>query len=255
MRVLTAIPFSPWSEKARWALDHHQVDYREAPFMPVFGELALRLEMRRPFGRVTVPVLHDGPRWYTDSFDIARRAEEIGRGAPLFPSNELEEIRAWNQRSESALAAGRAILMRSWASTPELALAALPNGLPPPFKALLAPFGRRRLEAFMAKYEIREGDYSHEAVLTAELDGLEQALSGRRYLIGESFSYADIAMALTLQQVSPVDPSFIVRMSGLDPSGMHIDAFKRRYIGLIAWRDALYARHRRPDAKPSDRLD
>ena len=60
MRVFTAIPFSPWSEKARWALDHHQIDYREAPFMPVFGEFALRFRMRKPFGAVTVPNLHDG---------------------------------------------------------------------------------------------------------------------------------------------------------------------------------------------------
>lgn len=246
MRVFTAIAFSPWSEKARWALDHHRVDYQEAPFMPVFGELALRLRMRKPFGRITVPVLHDGPRWYTDSFEIARRAEEIGRGAPLFPSDALDEIRAWNERSEAALAAGRAILMRSWASTPELAIAALPSGLPSPLKALLQPLGRQRLEAFMTKYEIRDGDYSHEAILMAELDGLEKALSGRRYLVGDGFTYADIAMALTLQQVSPVDPRYIVRMSGLGPSGMNIDTFTLRHAGLIAWRDALYALHRRP---------
>ena len=246
MRVFTAIPFSPWSEKARWALDHHRVDYREAPFMPVFGELALRLRMRKPVGRITVPVLHDGGHWFTDSFDIARHSDEIGGGSPLFPTDRLEEIGAWNQRSEVALAAGRAILMQGWASTPELATAALPPSLPVALKHLLRPLGQKRLEAFMAKYDIREEDDSHQSVLAAELDELEKALSGRRYLVDDSFSYADITMALTLQQVSPVDPSYIVRMSGLGPAGMNIDAFTRRYANLIAWRDDLYARHRRP---------
>jgi glutathione S-transferase len=245
IRVFTAIPFSPWSEKARWALDHHHVDYREAPFMPVFGEFALRLRMRKPFGRITVPTLQHGRLWLTDSFEIARYSDEIGDGPALFPTDRIAEISAWNQRSEAALAAGRAILMQGWASTPELATAALPPGLPPALKGLLEPFGRRRLDAFMAKYDIREGDDSYQTALAAELDELEKALSERRYLIGDSFTYADITMALTLQQVAPVDPSYIVRMSGLGPAGMNIDTFTTRYAALIAWRDDLYARHRR----------
>ena len=82
--------------------------------------------------------------------------------------------------------------------------------------------------------------------MTAELDALEQALGDRHHLVGEAFSYADIAMALTLQQVAPVDPRHIVRMAGLGPAGMNVPELESRYAGLIAWRDALYARHRRP---------
>jgi len=248
MLVFTAIPFSPWSEKARWALDHHRVAYREAPYTPLFGELKLRLRMHKLSGRITVPVLHDGRRWLTDSFEIARYAEEIGTSAPLFPSDRLEEIAAWNRKSEAALAAGRAILMRSWASTPELAVAALPSWIPAPLEPLLRPLGRQRLEAFMAKYQMAEGESSHDAVLADELDGLEKALSGRRYLVGDAFSYADITMALTLQQVSPVDPNYIVRMSGLGPAGMNVGELGNRHAKLIAWRDDLYARYRRPEA-------
>jgi len=53
-------------------------------------------------------------------------------------------------------------------------------------------------------------------------------------------------MALTLQQVHPVDPRAIVRMDGLGPSGMNVPELETRHAGLIAWRDDLYARHRRP---------
>jgi hypothetical protein len=62
MLELTAIAFSPWSEKARWALDHHRCDYRELAYEPIVGEYVLRWQMRRPFGRLTVPVLRDGDR-------------------------------------------------------------------------------------------------------------------------------------------------------------------------------------------------
>lgn len=85
MLEFTAIPFSPWSEKARWALDHHGCDYHEIHHAPVVGEWRLRAQMRRPFGRLTVPVLRDGDRWLTDSFDIARHADAIGHGTTLFP--------------------------------------------------------------------------------------------------------------------------------------------------------------------------
>jgi glutathione S-transferase len=245
MREFTAIAFSPWSEKARWALDHHRVEYREVPYTPLFGEYKLRLRMLKPFGRITVPVLQDGHRWLTDSFEIARYAEQVGSGPPLFPSDRLSEVEEWNRKSEAALAAGRAILMRSWANTPELAAAALPASIPAALEPLLLPLGKRRLDAFMAKYRLAEGENA-EDMLTAELDALEKALSGRRYLIGDAVAYADIAMALTRQQVSPVDPSYIVRLSGLSPAGMNIGELADRYADLIKWRDDLYARHRRP---------
>lgn len=246
MLELTAIAFSPWSEKARFALDHHRCDYRELAYEPILGEYVLRWQMRRPFGRLTVPVLRDGDRWLTDSFEIARHAESIGRGTPLFPKDRLAEIAAWNQRSEAALAAGRAILMQGFAQTRELAIAALPDRIPEALKPLFLPVGQWRLRSFMAKYSIRAGDRAPFAVLTAELDALEQALAGGRYLVGDAFSHADIAMALTLQQVHPVDPSYIVRMAGLGPAGMNVPELESRYAGLIAWRDELYARHRRP---------
>ncbi len=246
--VLTAIRFSPWSEKARWALDHHRVDYHEDDYTPIFGEYVLRLRMRKAGGRLTVPVLRDEERWLTDSLDIARHAEAIGRGTPLFPTDRLEEILRWNARSEAALAAGRALLMQAFADAPELAVAALPAGVPSLLRPLMLRLGRARLASFTAKYGIRAGDTSPLEVLSRELEVLTAALAGRRYLVGDSLSYADIAMALTLQQVRPVDPRYIVRMEGLGPAGMNVPELEERYEPLFAWRDALYEAHRRPPA-------
>jgi glutathione S-transferase len=98
----------------------------------------------------------------------------------------------------------------------------------------------------MAKYGIREDDQTHDDVLHEALESLERALAGRLHLVGDRFTYADIAMALTLQQVRPVDPRFIPRLPGLPPAGMNVPELEARHSALFAWRDALYARFRRP---------
>lgn len=248
MLVLTALPYSPWSEKARWALDHHRMEYREEEHVPLLGDIKLRIRLRKPTGRVTVPVLYDGHAWLTDSFDIARYADGLGSGPRLFPPDKLAEVTAWNQRSEAAMAAGRAFFMLASANDPELALAALPPGVPSALKPLLLPVAKKGLQLFIAKYRMREGESSHKNVFTREFDGLSKALSGRRYLLGDTFSYADIVMAVALQMVSPVDERYMRRLPGL---GAETDGgeLRRRYQDLLEWRDELYEKHRRPAAQ------
>lgn len=85
-RVFYAESFAPWCETARWALDHHRLPYRSREHVPLLGELALRLVARRPFGRVTVPLLIDGSLVLMDSVAIARHAESRGDGANSCPA-------------------------------------------------------------------------------------------------------------------------------------------------------------------------
>ena len=59
MNELLGLPYSPWSEKARWALDVRHVPYRYRVFQPLIGEPALRFKTRRWTGTVTVPVMTD----------------------------------------------------------------------------------------------------------------------------------------------------------------------------------------------------
>src|SRR5580704_5617991 len=60
---LLGLPYSPWSEKARWALDARHVPYADVTYAPLVGELALRRKLGKWTGAVTVPVLtEDGGR-------------------------------------------------------------------------------------------------------------------------------------------------------------------------------------------------
>src|SRR5688572_5145639 len=186
MTELTGLTYSPWSEKARWALDHHRIDYKFSEHVLFFGEIKLRIRLRRPRGIITVPVLFDGGRSFTDSFDIAMYADQIGAGSRLFPPGKSGEIEAWNRRSEEALAAGRAIGMIRAAESPEALRASIPPSVPGALAPLLAPIAQRAVEAFIAKYRIREGVGRHRRVLDDALDVLSAALASTDtgYLVG-----------------------------------------------------------------------
>ncbi|HSN98176.1 MAG TPA: glutathione S-transferase, partial [Candidatus Nanopelagicales bacterium] len=169
MARLFQLPYSPWSEKARWALDHHRVPYERVDHVPLLGDLRLRVLQRKPTGRVTVPALEDSGTWYTDSLEIARRAEAVGSGSPLFPRGLEAEVLGWNRLSEEAMTAGRAVMLLGQADDPQTALDALPPGVPAGLKPLLAPLARKGMEAFIAKYRMRDAAASHPRVFEAGL--------------------------------------------------------------------------------------
>jgi glutathione S-transferase len=243
------LPYSPWSEKARWALDHHRVAYEEIEHQLFVGELRLRILMRKPTGRVSVPILDDRGVFFTDSFDIARHAEEIGSGPKLFPKGREAEIEAWNRRSEATLSALRAQMVLKLADDPEAAKAAVPPGVPAALVPFLAPISQRAMGAFANKYRMRDGADRHQATAEEGLDALAAALSGgRKYLLGDAFSYADITMALALQVVSPVDERFMAIGPG-GRAGWSRPELAARYPALIAWRDELYTKHRKHPTK------
>ena len=75
MRELYEIPFSPWSEKARWALQLCGVPYVSRAYQPLISELKLRRMLKRWGGKVTVPVLRDGALVIDGSYEIARYAD------------------------------------------------------------------------------------------------------------------------------------------------------------------------------------
>ena len=241
---MIALNYSPWSEKARWPLDHHRVTYRERQYSPVFGEPMLRLRTRNFFKPVTVPVLFDRGRVVADSFVIARRAEAIGSGAPLFPPERLDEIAGWNQAAEKVMAAGRALLVDRVGQDKQARRDYVPPWIPGPLKPNLgAMTASAGLWYFRRKYAIRsENRASWLDTMAAELDRFSRALEGNHYLF-DQFSFADIAMAVALQFVRPLAGPTIPlgansRVSWATPSVA--DEFPH----LLDWRDRLFRDHR-----------
>jgi glutathione S-transferase len=244
MATLIALHYSPWTEKARWALDHHHVPYRLEHHVPMLGEPALRLRTGRLGGPATVPVLIDGEGAIFDSFAIARHAERNGSGSPLFPAAHLAEITRWNDRSDEALAAGRALVVTRIAASREAQTESLPGFIPAAIRPALAGMAQLGVRYLASKYSISRDLDRAEATAASTLDEIRAALAGRAYLLDGELTYADIAAAMVLQIVRPVRDAFI-RLRPATRACWTTPALERRYGDLLDWRDQLYDKHRR----------
>lgn len=232
MAQLFSLPYSPWSQKAVWALHHHGVQVEKMLYRPLVDEPKLRLRLRRVRGKVTVPVLFDGPDALTDSFEIARHAEARGSGDPLFA--DLESARRWNTISEEALEAGRARTTLAVLRDPDAQVEALAGIVPDPLRRPL-----RAIAVGAAKNLQRKYGPVDASALERGLDALREGLGGGDYLTGQ-FSYADIAMAVVFEFVQP-GPH--VRRGPAERRAWSDKRLAARYADLIAWRDRIWERH------------
>jgi glutathione S-transferase len=241
---LYSLFLSPWSERARWVLQHHGLPYRKIEHIPFLGERRLRRAVGNPKGRVTVPVLIADGQVLKDSWEIALYAERVGHGAPLIGDAQAQ-VRRWHDVAEQALSAGRSLITaRVLASDQALdETVAAPRFL----RSLLRPVGRSVMRWFARKYGL-ELDLARAAAaaqpVREALDQLRRELGGSEYLLGR-FSYADIIAASILQGVSPVSDRYLRLGPGTRDVWTHTE-LASSYADLIAWRDRLYERHRRP---------
>lgn len=245
MAHLYAESFAPWCEKARWALDHHGVAYAYTEHVPMIGDARLRAAARRPAGLVTVPLLVDGDQVIMSSFDIARHAERIGKGPPLFPEDVADAVITWNERSDAVMIAGRAMLLGRMQASRAALREQLPPFVPRVLRGLLTPIASMGVRHLVRKYDVRAGEEArHEDATRASLDLVRAARAdGRPFLAGDTFSYADITMAASLQFVLPVAERYIA----LGPATREVwthGGLAAEYPDLLAWRDALYADRR-----------
>ncbi len=241
---LIALPMSPWSEKARWALDHHEIGYIEIEYVPMLGAPWLRMVTKTFSGKVTVPVLATPHGVLKDSFTIARHADRVGRKPTLFPREHEAEIEAWNRESEAIIGAQRTLLIERTRRSPDAQAEALPAFVPDLARSTLRPLTRMAASYMARKYDAdRDVIDRAQSSLDAGLEKLRAALSnGREYLVGNDFTYADITMATTLQAVVP-PPGFRGR-GAASRAVWTDDARRERFADLVAWRDRIYARHR-----------
>jgi glutathione S-transferase len=243
MRTLVGLPYSPWTEKARWALDHHGIAYRFHDHLPMIGEPFLRMRAGRYRQRTTVPLLLDGDLAVGDSFEIARLAERIGGLARLFPDGEAETIQRWNDLSERVLESARALVLHRMAKSAAAQEEALPAFVPGPLRRFATPMTKTALGFLARKHASAALISDAERTIASALAELGRALGGRSYLL-DRFSYADIVMAVVLQIVEPVKDHFIA-LGPATRECWRTASLAEEYSDLVAWRDELYDRHRK----------
>jgi glutathione S-transferase len=243
-RKLVSLDVSPWSERAKWALDHHGLKYEVVAHVPVLGERRLRRLVGPGKPRATVPVLLAGVEVVSESWDIALYADREGKGSKLIPPEKEPAIRDWCALSDEASGASRALVVAATLARGP-ALDEQAAFVPAWMRPALRPVGRAVTRAFARKYSIRLGDAdAHTQALRAALQRLRGGLTGQSPYLEGSFSYADIAMATLLQAIVPVDDRFMrigpgTRVVWTQP------ALAIEFADLVAWRDRLYESQRR----------
>lgn len=231
--TLLGLAYSPWTQRARWALDHHRVPYRLEPYVPLLGELGLRRRVARWSGRVSVPVLFTDERPIEDSVAIARFAEAQGSGASLFPDDDA--IAHWVSIADRGLAAGRARAADATSADPEAQKEAVAFLAPAPLRGVLRPvalFGAWQLK--------RKYGAPPASELENALEALREGLGGRAHLIGDALSFADVAMAGVLEFVAP---GAHVRRGEAEKRVWGDARLASRFADLVSWRDALVREH------------
>lgn len=244
MAELLGIPFSPWSEKARWALEVRHVPYKHRVYAPLVGEPGLRWKLGKWTGKVTVPVLTDDDgKVFGDSIDIARWADDRGDGPTLFPAALAAEIERYVDVSERGLDAGRALSLARTLKNRDALVELVPKNLRGPLGGMAAGVGAFGVKRTLRKYgATRAALDKHREVLVGVLDELRAALTKQsgtepKTLLGQ-FTFADIAMSQVLAFVEP--PRFGLRLGAANRSSFRDDALSAAYSDVVSWRDALY---------------
>lgn len=243
--TLVHLSISPWSERARWVLDHHGIERTSVAHTPVIGERRLRKLVGPNHRPATVPVLvlPDG-RVLTDSWQIAEHAERVGTGSPLLPPEHLEAIRQWNDRAERVMARARVLVIAGMLTSDASLDASMPPGVPPWARKLARPLSRWSFRWFARKYAADLGNLgAHEQAVRDGLLALREALAGKPYIF-DSFTYADIVLTNLVQGVVPVADEYL-RTGAAARRAWTNPGLASEFADLVQWRDDLYRNHRR----------
>ncbi|WP_437548731.1 glutathione S-transferase N-terminal domain-containing protein [Sorangium sp. So ce367] len=249
MTELLGLVFSPWTEKARWALDVRRVPYTFRHYQPLVGEPALRVKLRRLTGRVSVPVLTtDDGRVFGDSADIARWADGRGAGPTLFPVEHEADIARLIDLSERGLSAGRARALTRMLADDEALAEMAPRPIRRALRPLASRLGALGVARTLRKYEGDKTDgEAHRQTQVAVLEEIRETLAraapsgdAPRTLLGR-FTFADIAMSQVLVNVAP--PAQL-KLGAASRRCFSDPELRDRYDDLVAWRDELYRAYR-----------
>ena len=244
MTRLITIPFSHFCEKARWALDACDVPYDEDGHLPVFHYLAtLRAGAKR-----TVPAVIDGKTVVPDSTEIAAWADAKKPGT-LLPPREADRADALAIEDDLDKRLGPAT--RRWLYFQVLDRTDLDHvllhGIPRWERTALKVTRPAAIAYLKRSLKIDAAGAERSRVKIDEAFAAVGALlgDGRRYLVGDRFSIADLTFAaLAAPVLFPANYGVPLPSLGvLAPEARErVETWRRSPPGQFGLR--IYAEHR-----------
>jgi glutathione S-transferase len=195
--ILVTIPISHYCEKARWALDRAGVEYTEKRHIQIVHWAAVK----RAGGGRTAPVLRTADGVYDESAAILAYADEH-TPAPrrLYPADAADraQVVALERRFDTVLGPeGRRWLYDQVFSDAKRYAPWNLTGVPA-WERRMFPFVLAPAKRVICRYLNVNDDSVRDAVVRVdeEFDAVGERLAdGRRYLVGDRFSAADLTFA------------------------------------------------------------
>lgn len=247
--VLWHLEISHYNEKVRWALDYKGVEHVRRAVTPALQELTAR---RLRAGR-TVPILQLNGRTIGDSTKIIEEIERRWPEPPLYPEDPEERRRALDLEDyfdEQCAHDARRVLFNDNLAEPEKFLALL-YGADHPRIGLLKTLSPLLCRVVRMRFDIRPEtvEESREKVRAA-FDKIEAGVGPSGYLVGKSFTVADLTAASILA-IIVIPPEFPYIKLHADQrtaqSRRFRDSLKDR--PGFKWVEDMYARHRGASAE------
>lgn len=241
MITLYQFECSHFCEKARWALDYKGVSYKAknlvaGPHQLITGKLAQK---------TCVPIIVDAGKTVQDSTAIINYLDQTYPDQPLTPldENNAKEALEWEEYFDDEIG----ITIRLWfyyyaLQNRNLATKFLLRGAPwygRPLYAFIFPKLRSLMEDMM---EISsENARKSEKRFVAACDSLNKELEDRQYLVGNSFSRADLTACALLQPLVFPDSDISTQL----PQAVTEFRNGSLHDRFFTWVSEIYKTHRR----------
>jgi glutathione S-transferase len=245
--VLWHLEISHYNEKVRWALDHKGVAHVRRAVTPGLQELTAR---RLGAGRTT-PVLELDGQAIGDSTKIIEEIERRWPEPPLYPADLEGRGRALDLEDYFDERCGRhvrRVLFGDNLAEPEKFITMLYGADHPRLLETLGPqFCRLVKRRFRIRPETVERSREKVCAAFAELEG---GVGPSGYLVGESFTVADLTAASILAPIvmPPEFPYILLHPDERTAQSREFrDSLKHR--PGFKWVEEMYARHRGTSAE------
>jgi glutathione S-transferase len=249
--VLWQLQISHYNEKVRWALDHKRVPHVRRSLLPGLHSV----KAKRLTGDVdTTPVMTLDGRSIGDSTRIIAALEERWPKPPLYPEDEAERRRALELEEFFDEELGphiRRAVYHELLPYPEKVVPLFTNGQAPAGRALVrATFPVLRV-GMRQRMRINADAAERSRKRTVEaMDRLEAEIGPSGYLVGDSFTVADLTAAALFYPVARPPEFPYPSIADPPPSAREfIDPLGERPGG--EWVAEIYRRHRSPGRSPA----
>jgi glutathione S-transferase len=250
--LLWHIPFSHFNEKVRWALDFKNIPHRRRPVGADYLFKAWRAT-----GRGTLPILFLDGRAIGDSTAIIAALEQRQPEPALYPKDPAQLRRALELEEYLDEGLGpslrAAIVTPLFSEDPELALRVLMTGMPAQAYRNLRPLVRIFPAFYRFRHKIKAQRLQQDrATVTQALDRIGRELQPNGYLVGETFSVADLTAAALLSPVlQPAEIQYPLTVSLPDSVRQYQQDLTRH--PAAQWSLEMYRRHRGRSAETPHR--